>query len=159
MDHEIEDTPLSVQRVRLWLQTLKAVRSVENTLRERLRANYDGMTLPRFDVLAVLHATPDGLKMSALSKQLIVSNGNVTGVVEKLVKDGLVQRENLATDRRAFVVRITEQGRSLMDEMVVEHRKWIDELFENVAEADVARGISIMMDVRQAFGENTPPKQ
>ena len=151
--HEISDPSLAVQRLRLWLQTLKATRSVENAIRERLRENY-GMTLPRFDVLAVLHSTPEGLKMSELSKQLVVSNGNVTGVVEKLVKDGYVIRENLKTDRRAFVVRISDKGQTLMDEMADAHRVWIDEYLNNVAEADVARGISIMMDIRQAFGEH-----
>ena len=145
--HKIKSSSLATQRVRLWLQMLKAVRHVEGHLRERLREHY-GMTLPRFDILAALHGAPDGLRMSELSKQLVVSNGNVTGVVERLVSEGLVARENLESDRRAFVVRITDEGRALMDEMTATHRGWIDELFTDIAEPDVARAISIMMDIR-----------
>ncbi|SEN20687.1 DNA-binding transcriptional regulator, MarR family [Paracoccus alcaliphilus] len=134
-------------RLRLWQQMLKAVRYVESDLRERLRTGYD-MTLPRFDVLAVLLAAPDGLRMTELSQQLMVSNGNVTGIVDRLVADGLVERETMKTDRRAFRVRITRTGAQLMREMATHHLEWIDELFADVTEADAARGISIMLDIR-----------
>lgn len=145
--HEIENRALARQRLRLWLQMLKAVRSVEGILREKLRSRYN-TTLPRFDVLAALYGTPDGMKMSELSKHLVVSNGNVTGVVDRLVSEGLANRQAMESDRRAFLVRITEEGRHLMDEMAAEHLKWIDDTFENVSEADTARGISIMLDIR-----------
>lgn len=148
ISHEIEDEALARHRLRLWLQMLKAVRFVEGSLRERLREGYD-TTLPRFDVLAALHAEPEGMKMSELSQHLVVSNGNVTGVVDRLVKDGLAERQNLATDRRAFLVRITDTGRALMDDMAAEHLRWIDEMFHEVSESDAARGISIMLDIRQ----------
>ncbi|MGR3400092.1 MAG: MarR family winged helix-turn-helix transcriptional regulator [Paracoccus sp. (in: a-proteobacteria)] len=135
------------QRLRLWLQMLKAVRYVENDLRERLRQGYD-MTLPRFDVLAALTAAPEGLRMTELSQQLMVSNGNVTGIADRLVADGLAERETIETDRRAFRVRITEQGQGMMREMTARHLEWIDELLGDVTEADAARGISIMLDIR-----------
>ena len=141
------DTGVARQRLRLWLQMLKTVRFVENDLRERLRQGYD-MTLPRFDVLAALIAAPDGLRMTELSQQLMVSNGNVTGIVDRLVADGLAERETMETDRRAFQVRITVQGARLMQDMTARHMAWIDELFSDVTEADAARGISIMLDIR-----------
>ncbi|MGY9047799.1 MarR family transcriptional regulator [Puniceibacterium antarcticum] len=145
--HQIGDDGLARQRLRLWLQMLKAVRHVEGSLRERLRSGY-GTTLPRFDVLAALHAEPDGMKMSELSQHLVVSNGNVTGVVDRLVSEGLAERQNVASDRRAFLVRITDKGRTLMNEMTEEHLRWIDKMFEDVSEPDAARGISIMLDIR-----------
>lgn len=135
------------QRLRLWLQMLKAVRYVESDLRERLRHGYD-MTLPRFDVLAALLAAPDGLRMTELSQQLMVSNGNVTGIVDRLVADGMAERETTETDRRAIRIRITETGARLMREVTARHRDWINELFDEVTEADAARGISIMLDIR-----------
>lgn len=144
---QVEDKALARQRLRLWLQMLKAVRHVEGSLREKLRNGYE-TTLPRFDVLAALHAEPAGMKMSELSEHLVVSNGNVTGVVERLVSEGLVARQNLETDRRAFLVQITEKGRTLMDAMTSEHLGWIDDMFNEVSETDAARGISIMMDIR-----------
>jgi DNA-binding MarR family transcriptional regulator len=141
------DDNLSRHRLRLWLQMLKAVRHVENDIRERLRRSHD-MTLPRFDVLAALHAAPEGLKMTDLSKQLMVSNGNVTGIVDRLVADGLVERTLVPSDRRAFLIKITGPGRVLMDQMIADHRRWIHELFENVNETDAARAVSIMLDIR-----------
>jgi DNA-binding MarR family transcriptional regulator len=144
---DFADKDLALQRLRLWLQMLKAVRHVEGKLREKLRAGYD-TTLPRFDVLAALHAAPAGMKMSELSSHLVVSNGNVTGVVDRLVLDGLVARQTVESDRRAFMVQITETGRRLMDEMTQEHLHWIDDMFENVSERDAARGITTMLDIR-----------
>ncbi|WP_306752200.1 MarR family winged helix-turn-helix transcriptional regulator [Paracoccus actinidiae] len=123
------------------------MRYVESDLRERLRQGYD-MTLPRFDVLAALLAAPDGLRMTELSQQLMVSNGNVTGIVDRLVADGMAERETMETDRRAFRIRITETGAQLMREVTARHRDWINELFDEVTEADAARGISIMLDIR-----------
>jgi len=145
--HLVEDEMLARQRLRLWLQMLKAVRYVEGSLRERLRSGY-ATTLPRFDVLAALHSEPEGMKMSELSQHLVVSNGNVTGVVDRLVNEELVERLTLESDRRAFLVRITDKGRALMDEMTAEHLSWIDEMFTDVSESDAARGISIMLDIR-----------
>ncbi|WP_441865484.1 MarR family winged helix-turn-helix transcriptional regulator [Phaeovulum sp. W22_SRMD_FR3] len=145
--HQVRDSALARQRLRLWLQMLKAVRHVESDLREKLRSGYD-TTLSRFDVLAALHAAPEGMKMSELSLQLVVSNGNVTGVVDRLVTQGLLERQTVESDRRAFLVKITDKGRALMDEMTGAHLGWIDEMFENVSETDAARGISIMLDIR-----------
>jgi DNA-binding MarR family transcriptional regulator len=141
------DPALATERLRLWLQMLKAVRSVEGILRERLRANY-GMTLPRFDVLATLYGVPAGLRMSQLSRQLVVSNGNVTGVVERLVVEGLLHRDNVEGDRRAYQVRLTPKGRALMDEVIAAHRDWVDAALGNVDASDAARTLSVMLAIR-----------
>lgn len=144
---QVQDKGLARQRLRLWVHMLKAVRHIESDLRDRLRRDFD-MTLPRFDVLAALHAAPEGLKMTDLSQQLMVSNGNVTGIVDRLVKDGLAERQVSETDRRAFLVQITPQGRQLMDRILTVHLAWINDLLRDVSETDIARGIAIMMDIR-----------
>ena len=71
------------QRLRVWLRLLKLSRGMENTLRERMRAEF-GTTLTRFHVMAALDRHLQGLKMSELSSVLKVSNGNVTGIVDRL---------------------------------------------------------------------------
>ncbi|MBB3994822.1 DNA-binding MarR family transcriptional regulator [Sulfitobacter undariae] len=147
MATEVQDENLARQRLRLWLQMLKATRSVEAKLRNKLREEYD-TTLPRFDVLAVLNANPDGMKMSDLSQHLVVSNGNVTGVVTRLVEDGLVKRTTIKEDRRAFLVQITPAGSKFASEIATAHMTWVDEIMSEVADTDAARGISIMLDVR-----------
>jgi DNA-binding MarR family transcriptional regulator len=147
-DSEQPETDLSKERLRLWLQMLKAVRSAEARLRERLRTQYES-TLPRFDVLATLHSAPDGLRMSELSQLLNVSNSNVTGVVERLVKDGLLYREAQAGDRRVLKIGLTHKGLVATNDMIASHREWIDDILMEVDEADARHAITTMQAVRR----------
>jgi DNA-binding MarR family transcriptional regulator len=132
------------ERLRLWLKLLKATRMVEAELRERLRLEFE-TTLPRFDVLAALRRAPKGLRMSALSAELKVSNGNVTGIVDRLVADGFVVRVPVDNDRRAMVVRLTERGKSRFDAMAQAHESWIDGLMGGVS-PEMARDLSGALD-------------
>jgi DNA-binding MarR family transcriptional regulator len=127
-------------RLRLWLRLLKVGRHVEGRLRENLRTEFD-TTLPRFDVLAGLYRYPDGLKMSELSKLLIVSNGNVTGIIDRLVKEGLVLRVPVPGDRRASLVRLTEKGEGAFQRQAEAHERWIEDLLDGIP-ADEALMIS-----------------
>ncbi|WP_435170705.1 MarR family winged helix-turn-helix transcriptional regulator [Falsirhodobacter sp. 1013] len=142
------DTDLAHQRLRLWLQMLKSVRHVETDLRERLRVTH-AMTLPRFDVMAMLDRMPEGVNMSRLSEGLMISNGNVTGIVARLVADGLVERVAVEGDRRAMSARLTPQGKALMARMAEDHLAWINEIMGPLDEADTARAIALMIDLRQ----------
>ncbi|WP_108895727.1 MarR family winged helix-turn-helix transcriptional regulator [Palleronia abyssalis] len=111
----------------MWLRMLKRTRMVESQLRERLRAQFD-TTLPRFDVMAALARYDNGLKMSALSGILRVSNGNVTGIIDRLVEDGIVVRVQVPGDRRASLVRLTRKGHEEFARQATAHEAWIDEL-------------------------------
>ena len=102
----------SKEKLRLWIRLLRASRIIEAELRERLSTEFD-TTLPRFDVMAALYRTPDGMLMSDLSRFLLVSNGNVTGIVDRLVSEGLVQRGQRNGDRRTSIVQLTEPARTL----------------------------------------------
>ncbi|SPJ26007.1 Transcriptional activatory protein BadR [Palleronia abyssalis] len=117
----------SKARLRMWLRMLKRTRMVESQLRERLRAQFD-TTLPRFDVMAALARYDNGLKMSALSGILRVSNGNVTGIIDRLVEDGIVVRVQVPGDRRASLVRLTRKGHEEFARQATAHEAWIDEL-------------------------------
>ncbi|KZL10470.1 MarR family transcriptional regulator [Pseudovibrio sp. Ad26] len=117
-------------RVRLWLRLLRASRAIEGELRERLRTTYN-VTLPRFDVMAALYREPEGMLMSQLSKYLMVSNGNVTGLIDRLTTDGLVQRTLRDGDRRTSVVLLTKEGRENFEQMAASHREWINELLSH----------------------------
>lgn len=140
-------------RLRLWLQMLKSARFVENEIRERLRVEFN-TTLPRFDVMAMLERTPEGLKLGQLSHQLMVSNGNITGIITALVEEGLVLRIAVEGDRRATQVRLTAKGRALMARMAAAHLVWIDELLGSLSATAVARTTSTMLDIRRA--QRTP---
>jgi DNA-binding MarR family transcriptional regulator len=125
-------TTSSKDRVRLWLRLLKVVRGVETQLRDRLRREYN-TTLPRFDVMAALSRHAEGLKMSQLSGVLRVSNGNVTGIADRLSEEGLVERIPVPGDRRAMVLRLTAAGQAEFEKQAMSHEDWIDEMLHGVS--------------------------
>ncbi|THH38051.1 MarR family transcriptional regulator [Aliishimia ponticola] len=127
-------------RLRLWLRLLKLTRRTEAELRDRLRSDF-ATTLPRFDVMAALSQHEDGLKMSHLSAVLRVSNGNVTGIVDRLVDEGFVERRPVAGDRRAMIVRLTKSGRDEFARQAAAHEGWIDALLQDIP-AEEARQLS-----------------
>jgi len=112
--------------VRLWLRLLSCTMAIEKDVRRRLGQR--GATLPRFDVLAALDRHPEGMNMGALSGALLVSNGNVTQLVQKLAKDGLVRIAPSPDDRRASIVRLTAEGRAEFAGLAAAHHDWIDGL-------------------------------
>lgn len=122
----------SKQRLRLWLRLLAVTRKIEAELRDRMRTEFDS-TLPRFDVLAALSRHEQGLRMSALSGVLRVSNGNVTGIVDRLAEDGLVVRVPVAGDRRAMLVRLTAKGAEVFARQAAEHEMWIDNMLAELS--------------------------
>ncbi len=146
-------TPASRQRLRLWLRLLRTTRAIEAELRERLRTRCH-TTMPRFDVLAALHRAPRGLRMKELSGRLKVSNGNVTGIVERLVNDGLVMRTTVADDRRASLVRLTRPGRQRFEGMARQHREWVEELLADYDDGEVEQMINLLD--RSVHEESTP---
>jgi DNA-binding MarR family transcriptional regulator len=121
--------------LKLWLRLLACSTQIETEIRKRLRTRF-GITLSRFDYLAQLHRHPEGLRMNALSRYLMVTGGNITGLTDELEKEGLVQREALATDRRAFVLTLTEAGRASFENMASQHEAWIIELMSGLKAAD-----------------------
>jgi DNA-binding MarR family transcriptional regulator len=118
---------LSKQRLRLWIRILRAARAIEAEVRERLRVNFD-VTLPQFDVMAALERKPDGMTMTELSRFLMVSNGNVTGIIDRLVADRLVVRQAPPNDRRAIIVKLTPRGLKDFTAMAKAHQGWVHNL-------------------------------
>jgi DNA-binding MarR family transcriptional regulator len=142
------DVGASKTRLRLWLRLLSVSRLVENEIRERLRSGFD-TTLPRFDVMAALNRSREGLRMSELSGVLRVSNGNVTGIVDRLVADGLVLRVPVEGDRRAMIVRLTGKGEEDFAALAAVHEAWVNELLATVTVAEAERLIARLQAVRE----------
>lgn len=114
--------------LKLWLRMLASTTQIEAEIRKRLRERF-GISLARFDYMAQLHRVTGGLRMKALSRCLMVTGGNVTGLTDELERDGLVVRESSAGDRRAWIVRLTPKGRRAFESMASEHEQWVRELF------------------------------
>jgi len=124
------------EELRLWLRLLTCTTLIEGEVRTRLRARFD-VTLPRFDLMAQLDKAPDGMTLSDVSKRMMVSNGNVTGLVERHVESGHLDRRTSATDRRVQVIRLTKLGRAEFRKMAAEHETWIADMFSELTPKDV----------------------
>jgi DNA-binding MarR family transcriptional regulator len=122
--------------LKLWLRLLACTTQVETEIRKRLRARF-GISLARFDYMAQLYRHRDGLKMKALSRFLMVTGGNVTGLTDELERDELVLREQDPADKRSSLVRLTNKGRRVFETMASEHELWILELFGSLDAATV----------------------
>jgi DNA-binding MarR family transcriptional regulator len=127
VDLETRATKDDHQALRLWLRLLSCTVRVENRVRSGLRQEF-ATTLPRFDLMAQLERYPAGLRMSELSKRLMVSGGNVTGITDQLEREGFVVRTLDRGDRRAITVKLTPAGLKRFREMAASHEQWIVEL-------------------------------
>jgi DNA-binding MarR family transcriptional regulator len=123
------------EELRLWLRLLTCTTLIEGEVRRRLREGFD-VTLPRFDLMAQLDKAPGGMSLSDLSKRMMVSNGNLTGLVDRLVASGHIARTVSPTDRRAMVISLTEAGRAEFRTMAAEHEHWIADLFGDLNARD-----------------------
>jgi DNA-binding MarR family transcriptional regulator len=137
MDMEARAHSEHPEALRLWLRLLTCTQLVEKQVRTLLRERFD-TTLPRFDLMAQLERAPTGLKMNELSRRMMVTGGNVTGITDQLVTEGLVERIDVEGDRRAYRVRLTAKGRKLFHEMARQHESWIVEAFAGLSEKDLS---------------------
>jgi DNA-binding MarR family transcriptional regulator len=133
VDLETRATEDDHQALRLWLRLLSCTVRIENHIRSRLRRDFS-TTLPRFDLMAQLERNPGGLRMSELSKRLMVSGGNVTGITDQLEREGLVARALDRGDRRAITVRLTDAGLKRFRLMAAQHEQWIIELLTGLSQ-------------------------
>lgn len=112
---------------------------IETRVRGALRDKF-GTTLPRFDLLAQLDAamadSPRGLTMSELSRRLMVTNGNLTGLVDRLVREGLVARRVSPPDRRAQMISLTIAGKRALDSMTPDHASWVHDMFTGLNDTE-----------------------
>lgn len=147
-DHESRVADDHHQALKLWLRLLACTTRVENVIRQRLRSEF-GTTLPRFDLLAQLDREPEGLSMGELSARMMVTGGNVTGIVDQLEGEGLVVREDHPNDRRAFRVCLTPAGRRQFRRMAAVHETWIVELFEGWSPAQKSQVHDLLATLKQ----------
>jgi DNA-binding MarR family transcriptional regulator len=137
MDIEARAHSEHPEALRLWLRLLTCTQLVEKQVRTLLRDRFD-TTLPRFDLMAQLERSPDGLKMNELSRRMMVTGGNVTGITDQLVAEGLVERIEVQGDRRAYCVRLTPKGRRQFHDMARQHEDWIVEAFAGLTDKEIS---------------------
>ncbi len=151
---EKHDGALDAQSdVRLWLRLLSTTMVVEKRIRRRFAERFD-TTLPRFDILAALDRAEGGLTMTDLSRLLLVSNGNVTALVQTLVKDGLVRVEPDVRDKRVTRVTLLPKGAEQFAFLAAAHRQWIADMFEGVDAATKARLFDMLGALKSSLAED-----
>ena len=136
------------QELRLWLRLLTCTQLIEKQIRTELRVQFD-TTLPRFDLMAQLERNPDGLKMNDLSRRMMVSGGNVTGITDQLVTEGLVERVVVDGDRRSFRVKLTDKGHASFADMALQHENWIVDAFASLKDTEIATLYKLLGNVKQ----------
>jgi DNA-binding MarR family transcriptional regulator len=153
LDHETRVGKSDHEALRLWLRMLTCTNLIESEIRAGLRASFE-CTLPRFDLMAQLERHPEGLKMGELSRRLMVTGGNITGITDQLVKEGLVTRDNLPNDRRAFLIKLTAAGRKSFQRMAQEHEQWIIRLFSRLSDRERRQLQSLLGSLKTGLTNN-----
>jgi len=149
-DHKME--------LRLWLRLLSCSRLIENDIRRHLNAEFD-FSLPRFDILAQLDRADAGLVLGEVSKRLMVSAGNITSLVEGLVKSGHITRTTSSGDRRAQVIRLTDKGRREFRRMAKVHGDWIARYFEHLSQKDIDKLMDLLASLKDSTRETILARQ
>lgn len=152
-----EDPQHHRTELRLWLRLLTCANMIEAEIRKRLRERF-GTTLPRFDLMAQLERAPDGVLLGELSQRMMVSNGNVTGLVERLTQEGAIERLASERDRRAVRVRLTAQGRRHFARMARAHSDWIAELMAGLPPPQQLELWSRLSDLKRSVGAAAQPE-
>jgi DNA-binding MarR family transcriptional regulator len=122
--------------LRLWLRLLATNTLIETEVRQRLREGFN-VTLPRFDLMAQLERKPHGMTLGELSQRMMVTNGNVTGLVDRLVSEGVISRVRQKSDRRSHLVSLTDKGRKQFGRMAKEHESWIASMFADLSQSEL----------------------
>lgn len=155
LDHESRLEQGDHQAVRLWLRLLTCTNLVERHLRNRLRKEFD-ITLPRFDFMAQLAREPKGLTMGDLSQRMMVSGGNVSGIAVQLEGEGLISREPVPGNRRAFCVTLTRAGQERFAEMAEAHEAWVTECLGNLSGTETEQMMSVLKHIKHDVSRIEP---
>jgi DNA-binding MarR family transcriptional regulator len=142
--------------LRLWLRLLTCTMLIENRIRAKLRERF-ATTLPRFDLMAQLERNPEGLRMGELSRRLMVTGGNVTGITSALVAEGLVERRAIVGDRRAHAIRLTFAGRRAFDAMATAHEQWVEAMVADLSAADRERLFALLGKLKTTISRRDVP--
>ncbi len=150
LDQESRIDDADHRALKLWLRLLTCSNLVETRVRSRLRSDFD-CTLPRFDLVAQLDRHPEGLKMGELSRRLMVTGGNITGITDQLEADGWVERAGVDNDRRAWRVKLTPRGKKAFRQMANVHEQWIVELFDQWSEREQQQLFKLLGKLKAAI--------
>ena len=132
----LRSLPEDAYNRRAWLALLRCFSSIERVLMQHISQEYNS-SLPRYDILTALALSKHSLTMGELASKLMVSKGNITGVVRRLKLDGLVRKVPSKTDRRVQSVTISAKGKRLWQAMHDDYDHIISELLSGQSEKTI----------------------
>jgi DNA-binding MarR family transcriptional regulator len=136
--------------LRLWLRLFTCSTMIAQHVGSALKREF-GSSLPRFDLLAQLDRSPDGLRMGELSQRTLATGGNITWLVRALESEGLVKRRVADGDRRAAIVTLTPAGRRHFANMARAHERWITSMFSSLSASERRSLHALLGTVKQGF--------
>lgn len=145
-------------QLRLWLRLLTCSSLIERKIRNALRQQFE-TTLPRFDLLAQLDRAPNGLSMGDLSARMMVSAGNITGLTDRLVDEGLVKRTQSEIDRRSHHVRLTPTGKRAFDQMTPAHEQWIEQIMAGLTREEMQQLFMLLGKLKSSASDAAADQQ
>ena len=152
VDLETRVTEEDHTSLKLWLRMLSCTTRIETEIRTRLREKFD-VTLPRFDLMAQLQRHPEGLRMGELSRRMMVTGGNITGITDQLEQEKLVVRVSSPEDRRVYSVKLTPAGKRAFAKMAAVHEGWIDDLMSGLSPQEKGKLIQLLSQMKQHLME------
>jgi len=133
---------------RVWFRLIRLHQSLYNEVASRLRV--EGLSVPQFDVLSTL-TEREGMSQRELADRLYVTKGNVSGLIDRLVDAGLVERRSIPEDRRSHALHLTEEGTRLARCGMLIHKDFMEETLGKLAPGDVAELDRILVSWRDVF--------
>ncbi len=149
---KLEQTSRRKMALRIWLRILTSSQLIEKEVRGRFRTEFD-TTLPRFDVMAALAREPQGQTMGDISRWLLVSSGNITGIISRLQADGLVIRTRDAGDHRAYRVKLSQKGLEEFERLSSAHEKWVKKMLKGMKKKELVVLDELLKKVKQSLAK------
>jgi len=148
------DTDYSLRQsegLKLWIELIRCSNQLAGIIDKNFRQQY-GQSISRFDVLSQLHRELEqGLSVGELGQRLIASKGNITGLVNRMIKDGLVTKASKTEDRRSYQVNISDKGLALFEEMAENHAQWISGFFSSLDKESMNKITELLGQTRSSL--------
>lgn len=112
----------------------KNISRIESAMQIKLAKQYKrfNLTLPQYEVLALLWVNPEGLTQKEITEKLQWSKGNTTGVLVRMVEKDFLSRETVIEDKRFHKVILTHKGRNLSDKIIPQIERIITDQLESI---------------------------
>lgn len=120
---------------RVWFRFMRLHQRMLMQMTGRIRTL--GLSIPQFDLLSTL-TEQEGISQSELAERLYVTKGNVSGLVDRLVQAGLVERRAIAGDRRSYAMHLTPEGRRLAEAGIAAQRDFVASTLGQLKPDDLA---------------------